>query len=147
MRVFRALRVTVLVLACAGSSVRADAQPASEGRDRLVARFIEAFNAQDVDAMGRLVTDDVQWLSIDGESVSVETGTKQELLTSMGKYFKSCPSCRSSLSGVIATADRLSAIEVARWETPKGKKEQRGISVYEFSGPLISRVYYFPVER
>lgn len=147
MRTLRALRVAVLVLAWAGSSVRADAQPAVEGRERLVARFIEAFNAQDVDAMGRLVTDDVQWLSIDGKSVAVETGTRQEPLTSMGKYFKSCPACRSSLSGVIATADRLSAIEVARWETSKGKKVQRSISVYEFAGPLISRVYYFPVER
>lgn len=147
MRMMRALQMTVVVLACAGTSVLADAQPAAAGPEKLVALFIEAFNAQDVDAMGRLVTEDVQWLSIDGKSVAVETGTKQELLTSMGKYFKSCPSCRSSLSGVIATADRLSAIEVARWETPKGKKEQRGISVYEFSGPLISRVYYFPVER
>jgi hypothetical protein len=141
------LRVAVLVLAWSGSFVMADGPTAADGREQLVARFIEAFNAQDVDGMAKLVTDDVQWLSVDGTSVAVETGTKQQLVVSMGKYFKSCPSCRSSLSGVIATADRLSAIEVARWESAKGKKEQRGISVYEFSGPLIRRVYYFPVER
>ncbi len=120
---------------------------ASESREKLVARFLEAFNAQDVDAMALLVTDNVQWLSIDGNSVAVETGTKQALVESMGKYFKSCPSCRSSLSGVIATADRLSAIEVAQWDSPKGKKMQRSISIYEFSGGLIRRVYYFPAER
>lgn len=136
----------VVAFGCICGSTWAQAEPTPKDRERLVVRFIDAFNAKDIDAMARLVTDDVQWLSIDGKAIAVETGTKQELVTSMGSYFKSCPSCRSSLSGVIATSHRLGAIEVARWESANGKQERRGVSVYEFSGSLISRVFYFPAE-
>lgn len=116
-------------------------------RDRLVHQFVAAFNAQDSAAMGRLVSDDVQWLSIEGEKVTVETDSRQALLTSMDAYFRACPSCRSSLSGIVATTDRVSAVETAQWRSASGLKQQRSVSVYEFNGPLIRRVYYFPAER
>lgn len=121
--------------------------PAPESREQLVRKFVEAFNVKDTSAMALLVTDDVQWLSVDGESIAAETESKNELMSSMNAYFKSCPSCTSTLSGIIATKDRVSAIEIAHWETSKGKREQRSISVYEFSGDRIRRVYYFPAER
>lgn len=37
-------------------------------------------------------------------------------------------------------------LEVATWNTPGGAREAQGFVFYEFSGNLISRVYYFPVE-
>lgn len=147
MHLRRAAVALVLVLALRPQAVTAQAKGSFADRESFVRRFIDAFNAQDADRMSQFVTDDVQWLSIDGKSVSAETETKQELLRSMRAYFKSCPTCRSSLSGVVATASRLSAVEVATWIAATGPREQRGISVYEFSGSLISRVYYFPVEK
>ena len=110
MREFRLIQVAVLSLACSVGSPSAEVTPETPNHETTLASFIAAFNSQDAAAMGRLVTDDVQWLSIDGTSVAVETTTKQELLVSMAKYFKSCPSCRSSVFGVVATADRLSAL-------------------------------------
>ena len=41
----------------------------------------------------------------------------------------------------------LSAVEVANWQGKDGPKMQSGMAVYEFSGGLIKRVYYFPVEK
>jgi uncharacterized protein (TIGR02246 family) len=124
----------------------ASAQPGPKEREALVRQFVEAFNQQDTAAMLRLLTPEAQWLSVSGEKISAEGASREAIGQSMDKYFKSCPSCRSRLDGVLATSNRLTAIEVAQWQTSKGKKEQRGISVYEFSGSLISRVYYFPAE-
>lgn len=118
-----------------------------ESREQLVRKFIEAFNAKDVDGMAAMVTTDVQWLSIAGKAISTDAESREALVKSMTAYFKSCPSCRSQIGRVVATGERLSAVEVARWESKSGAKEQQSISVYEFAGPLIKRVYYFPAER
>lgn len=114
---------------------------------RTVDRFIAAFNAHDSNAMAALVTDDVEWLSISADKIAVETKGKSKLVASMDAYFKSCPTCRSTISETITTPARVSAIEVASWKGKDGEKSQKGLSVYEFSGDLIRRVYYFPVEK
>lgn len=112
-----------------------------------VRQFLVAFNAHDTEAMLRMVTDDVQWLSVDGESIHLETGSKDALRAGMTEYFESCPSCKSRLGHHFATGARVTALEIASNETSKGLREQQSISVYEFSGALIRRVYYFPAER
>ena len=117
------------------------------GHLQAVKDFIAAFNAHDSNAMSKLVTDDVQWLSVDAATLSVETNGKSALVAAMNDYFKSCPTCQSSLADMIATHDRVSAIEVASWHGKNGPQEQRGLSVYEFADGLIKRVYYFPAEK
>lgn len=114
---------------------------------RTVERFIAAFNAHDSGAMGGLVADDVAWLNITGEDVTVVVKGKSELVAGMNDYFESCPTCQSVLSGIISTPGRISAVEIASWQGTTGLKSQRSISVYEFSGGLIQRVYYFPSEN
>jgi hypothetical protein len=96
--------------------------------------------------MAEFVADDVSWLSITGEDVAVQVTGKSELVSSMNAYFESCPSCRSELSGIISTSDRVSAVELVSWQGERGSMSQRSIAVYEFSQGLIQRVYYFPAE-
>ena len=115
--------------------------------ERVVKQFVAAFNAQDVDAMSELVTEDVQWLSISADKISVETNGKSALRSAMSDYFNGCPTCRSELTAVIATPNRVSAIEVASWKSKDEARRQSGVCVYEFSGGLIRRVYYFPSEK
>src|SRR5690606_13890883 len=56
-------------------------------------------------------------------------------------------SCRSALSVVSATAARATVVETASWRTRDGEsRAQRSIAVYEFEGPQIARVLYFPSE-
>jgi len=112
-----------------------------------VERFIAAFNAQDSSAMGDLVADDIEWLSIAGERVTVEARGKGDLIESMDGYFKSCPTCRSALSGVVSTASRVSVVEISSWQGKSGPRSQSAISVYEFSSGMIIRVYYFSEEK
>ncbi|MEX0899520.1 MAG: nuclear transport factor 2 family protein [Gammaproteobacteria bacterium] len=117
------------------------------GGDESVRRFMAAFNAQDADAMAELVTPGVDWVTLDGSELRVEVSGRDALRTSMVDYFKSCPSCRSTLVSVSATATRVTTVETASWSTRTGeRREQQAIAVYEFDGPLITRVIYFPSE-
>ena len=114
--------------------------------EQIVRSYIAASNARDTETMLRMVVDDVQWLSIDGDTVVKETNNKAELRVGMVEYFKSCGSCKSRLERIFSTHRSVSALEVASFETSSGIQEQQSISVYEFAGDLIRRVYYFPVE-
>jgi hypothetical protein len=109
--------------------------------------LIAAFNAHDSDAMAEFLTDDVVWLSVANGNVAVEANGKSDLIASMDAYFESCPTCRSEISESISTPARTSAIEIASWEGKSGPQSQRSLSIYEFSGDLIHRVYYFPAEK
>lgn len=140
------------VLLCAGlmgttASVSAQAQaltPAAQ--EQVVREYISAFNAHDTAAMLRMVSDDVQWLSVDGDRIAVETGNKEELRRSMDAYFGSCGGCSAKLLHVFSTGTRVSALEQAGSSNDAGERAQ-SLSVYEFSDGLIRRVYYFPVEK
>jgi hypothetical protein len=130
---------TALFVCCLVSSLPVFASD----RVAQVNEFVAAFNAQDSHAMAELVADDVQWLSVDGDEILVETDSKAALISAMDSYFKTCPSCRSELIDMIETGNQVSAIEKASWKGQDGKVSQRALSVYEFSGNLIQRVYYF----
>ncbi|WP_258240900.1 nuclear transport factor 2 family protein [Pseudidiomarina homiensis] len=108
-----------------------------------VEAYTEAFNAQDSAAMARMVTDNVQWLTVNGDSVAVETAGRSELVKAMDSYFASCASCRSRLVDVQVLGSRVSVIEQASWLVGDERRAQSSIAVYEFSGSRIARVYYF----
>ena len=129
------------------SPVSAADEHAESGHENIVYSYVEAFNAHNVEAMLKMVTDDVQWLTIDDDQIVTETGNKEELRQAMEGYFESCSTCKSNLVHVFSTGERVSALEVASFETAQGIQKQQSISVYEFSGNLIKRVYYFAVEN
>lgn len=135
----------ILLLACLGVGTVAESAP--EASRRQVRRFVAAFNAQDSEAMLALTHADIEWFSIDGDKLGAETRGREALRTYLLGYFKSCPSCRSRLTQMAHTARRVSAVEVASWQDKDGHRTQRGMSVYEFEGGLIRRVYYFPSEH
>jgi len=115
-------------------------------QEKRVREFVEAFNARDIDAMLGLADENVQWLSVDGAKVSVHTEGKAALRESMARYFRNCPSCKSSLEWVKSAGSRVTAMERASWSVMSRAKLQRSLSVYEFRDGKILRVYYFPAD-
>jgi hypothetical protein len=124
-------------------SSKATAQPEPE---ILVREFVAAFNARNIDAMLAAVDENIQWLSISEAKVSIEAEGKNALRESMERYFRSCPSCKSSLEQIQKSGSRVTAMERARWSGKNGLKSQAGLSVYEFRNGKILRVYYFPAD-
>jgi len=122
------------------------AGPAEGLAEKQVREFVEAFNSRDVDRMISLVDENIEWLQIDGSKITVNTSGKAALRESMTHYFRSCPSCKSSLEWVQTAGNRTLAMERASWTSKQGPKSQSSLSVYEFRDGKILRVYYFPAE-
>jgi hypothetical protein len=125
-------------------SFAAETQKPNEQRVR---DYVSAFNKHDIDTMLGMVSDDIQWLSVAGDKITVETQGKSKLRESLAAYFKSTASVKSELEWVRVTASRVAALERAAWQAKSGPKSQASLSIYEFNGGLICRVYYYPVEK
>ena len=61
--------------------------------------------------MAQYVTEDVQWLFVNGDKITVETSGKDNLVTAMSGYFVLCPSCQSQLANFTVLGSRLSVVE------------------------------------
>jgi hypothetical protein len=109
--------------------------------------YVSAFNKREIATMLGMVTDDVQWLTMAGDKISVETQGKTNLRESLTAYFKSTPSARSELQWTQASASRVAALERVAWQSQTGSRSQASLCVYEFRDGLIARVYYYPVEK
>ena len=118
-----------------------------KSNEERVRDYVSAFNKREIDTMLSMVSDDIQWLNVVGDKITVETQGKDKLRESLAAYFKSTPSAKSELEWVRVTASRVAALERAAWQSKSGPKSQASLSVYEFRGGLISRVYYYPVEK
>jgi hypothetical protein len=115
--------------------------------EQRVRDYVSAFNKREIDTMLNMVTDDIQWLNVAGDKITVETQGKTKLRESLAAYFKSTPSAKSELEWVQVTASRVAALERAAWQSKSGPKSQASLCIYEFRDGLISRVYYYPVEK
>ena len=140
--------IAVCCLAIDGSQPIAVARTVqSSDHQATVRAFVDAFNARAIDDMLRLATEDIEWVSVDGVKIAAEATGREALRRSMSAYFASCPTCRSRTEIGVSTPSRVTAVETATWRSAADERSQRSVSVYEFSGARIRRVYYFPAER
>jgi hypothetical protein len=109
----------------------------------VVQSYISAYNTHDVDKMQTLVTDDVRWMSINNDKVTLESSGKKELAESMQSYFEGLPSTRARLTGVRSLGDFVTVIEESGWESKGKMSSQCAVSVYELKEGLILNVWYF----
>jgi hypothetical protein len=133
-----------LALAQPPGPTASPAQPSL--REEKVEAFVAAFNARDLEALLALADDEIEWLSVSKHEIGVEARGKTALRESLEGYFQSCSSCRSELEWTRLAGSRVVALERASWERADGPASQRSLSVYEFDGDRITRVYYFPSE-
>ena len=98
--------------------------------------------------MAALVTEDFEYFSVNGETVSVDAKGRDALRQSMEGYFKSFPDARSVIEHATVTGPYVAFRERVTWTGKSGPKSQASLGVYEVHEGLIRRVWYFPsVER
>ena len=125
---------------------RADA-PGTTPPLEVVDALMRAFNEHDVDAMLTHVTDDVEWLSVQGAALAVEASGKSALREGMASYFENIPSARSTVEDSILSGRLVTVRERASWTNKSGEdRSQTSIAVYEIHDGLIARVWYYPAE-
>ncbi len=122
---------------CASIPALADLSPT-----HVVQSFVEAYNAHDVDKMLAHVTDDIRWMSVDGEQIGIEASGKTALGNAMKEYFTGLPSARSEIRHSHALGDFVSVIEKALWSSNGVTKSQCAVAVYQLRDGYIANVWY-----
>lgn len=118
----------------------------AQSPDEIIERYMAAYNDHDVEAMLELVHPEIQWLSVDGNRVSVETDGAEALAEAMRGYFETVPSTRSSIEMMMVSGNRVSVRERAHWKLSGQAYSQAVLTVYELVDGRIRRVWYFPAE-
>lgn len=131
------LLVGLLSTSCAAPP----SEPALEGP---VHEFIEAFNAHDVNRMATLVHEDITWLAVQGDSVSVQSQGVDMLKSGLSGYFEAIPSALSTVEAVMEADRFVSVWERAHWESNGQPASQSSLAVYEVVDDRIKRVWYYP---
>jgi hypothetical protein len=113
----------------------------------VVRAYFAAYNAHDVDGVIRLLTSDFTWLSLSGDSLSVEARGANAIRSSLVQYFQDFPSAMSEMESATALGPWVTVRERARWQGTAGPRSQAAISVYEVRAGLLRRVWYFPAVK
>ncbi|HWM90277.1 MAG TPA: nuclear transport factor 2 family protein [Thermoanaerobaculia bacterium] len=144
MTLTRLLLCALFLVAVPSLAQEAPAAPEPEPQ-QVVDRFMDAYNRHDVEAMLALAHPDIQWLSVDGERISVEASGHEALRDSMTRYFASLPSAGATLEKTMSAGPYVSVVERARWKGDKGERSQAALAVYEIREGKVRRVWYYPV--
>ncbi|MEP3421359.1 MAG: nuclear transport factor 2 family protein [Erythrobacter sp.] len=114
----------------------------------VVSAYVEAYNERDLEAMLALMHDEVQWLSVEGDSVAVFANGKADLASQMRDYMASPLATESEIDAGVTDGNFVAVREIARWNNAAGEqREQSALAVYEIEGGLVRRVWYYPTTR
>ena len=115
--------------------------------EAVVMAFVKAFNRHDVNDMLALATDDVVWMSIDGEQIIKETGDAASLKTGMEAYFLSRPTSHSRIKQIQSSGNWVMTLEHAGRMVDEIFTGQCAYAMYKFDEQLIKSVWYFPAHN
>lgn len=130
----------IILTACVQPIEQNSAVPKS-----IISEHVRAFNAGDVLAMSKMHHPDIQWLSVKGNSISVEVSGREALANNMAEYFKSPTKVTGTLRDWSVNDPYVSVTETASWTAKDGTaKSQSSMTVYQLEDNLIRRVWYYP---
>lgn len=109
--------------------------------------LMTAFNNHDASAMRELWTDDVVWLEVSANEITIVTSSAEQLYSETVNYFKTYPSVRSSLENIAVNGNYVSAIERPVWEQDGERKSQASVVVYEVNDGKVRRFWYYPPQK
>lgn len=132
-------KVIVILIMFASLTANAD----GESRVDIVRQFVKHYNSADAEGMLSICTQDVQWLSIIDNEISVETDNRQALREALEAHFSRLIPARSELLETVEAGSKVITVEKAFTQTDAGEKSQCSVAVYDFQGNEISHVWYF----
>lgn len=116
-----------------------------ESGDSLVSKvkqYIAFYNAADIEGMQHMMADNIRWMSVANDKVSVETENKQQLTQAMSQYFQSAGT-QSEMLQSHTVGNFVSGIEKASWQSDGKLRSQCSPVIYEFNADKIKNVWYF----
>ena len=124
-----------------------EAQGLGSGSKAAVTELLAAFNAHDVDLMLGACAEDIVWMMVGADKISVEASGAEALREGMAAYFESVPSASSVLRSAVESGPFVITVEEARWESDGETKSQCSAAVYEVKEGKVQNVWYFPSHK
>jgi len=138
---------SVFLLACSeGNSLPENivkVQPVTQ-EEKTVRSFVRAFSENSPDNMASYCTHDVQWGYVSQQGYASAGRGRDNLITEMNNYFASTKGVRSEVENLIANGPIVAMTERVFWLDNDVEKTQSSLAVYQFEGPLIKSVWYYP---
>jgi len=107
--------------------------------------FQQAFERRDVAAMLDHVTDDVEWLTVGGDTVAVEARGRDEVRALLEQWFASFPWVQSLIEESFDVGSFVAVRVRVSWRDPDNEENtQIALAVYETDAGKIRRVWYYP---
>lgn len=114
----------------------------------IVAQYSKAWNKKDLNAMATLMHPDIEWLSVVGSKISVESKGKTHLLKTLEDWLVSTNLPQAHLHDWSINGDYVAVTETASWTDKSNQLQtQSALTVYELKDNLILRVYYYPSQQ
>ena len=111
---------------------------------KIISAYSAAWNAKKLDEMAALMHPEIEWLSVVGSAVKVETKGKEQLVDSLKAWFASPSLPTGSLRDWSINGNFVAVTETASWlDDAKQTQSQSSLTVYELEDNLIRRVYYY----
>lgn len=137
----------VCISVCIFIVVLTNAVAADAKLEKTVRGFVAAYNAHDVAAMMRYVSDDVRLIYVSRNVSAAEAGDKTQLRGILNEYFTNYPDSRSEIEDISVSGRFVSTRERAFWSANGEEKTQFALAVYELCDELICAVWYYPPQR
>lgn len=110
-----------------------------------VRAFTEAFNARDLEAMGKRTAGDVVIFQANGDLTRVDLKGKAALRDRLAAEFKKTPSLRKELHMLTTNGTFVSARERSTWKTETGEeRRQKALVMFQVVDGAIRRYWKFP---
>lgn len=111
---------------------------------KIISAYSAAWNAKKLGEMAALMHPEIEWLSVVGSAVKVETKGKEQLVDSLKAWFESPSLPTGSLRDWSINGNFVAVTETASWlDDAKQTQSQSSLTVYELEDNLIRRVYYY----
>jgi len=118
----------------------------------IVQLYVDAYNQKNLTGMMKFASQDIKWMSIDSDKLSLETTNKTELISALKQHFARARKSNSSLSELIERGRFVSTVEKSTAKKLGKVSSYCSLSVYEFSNKkrqenLIKNVWYYAAQK
>ena len=111
----------------------------------IVSAHVDAFNEGDVAGMSKMQHPEIEWLNINGSTMTIQASGRAALAKNMQDYFNASTRVTGTLRDWSLNGDYVSVTETVRWKAADGKaKSQSALTIYQLEDNLIRRVWYYP---
>ena len=139
----------LFLFACSqsGAPEMQNSEAQSPNTHPIISPYSQAWNDKDIQSMSALMHPNIEWISVDGNTIKVEISGKEALVKEMTAWFESDALPSGSLKGWSFNGDYVAVTETAHWTNKEGEaKSQSALTVYQLDNNLIRRVYYYPAK-